>query len=250
MEFMVKRKRALTVAVAGAAFAGLLAANQALAQDPEPFPKIIVSGEGVETVAPDMAVLTLSVVREAETARAALDANTEAMAAVLQSMKDEGIDDRDLRTSNFSIEPRIIYPKSRSNGGTNEPPRIVGYTVRNSLTVRIRDLGRVGAILDTSVSLGVNQGGHISFTNEDPSAALAQARVKAMEAAIAKARLLAETAGVDLGKVIEISESARRPGPVAFARADMAAMEAAPVPVAQGENAYTVTVSVTFGIDQ
>ena len=200
-----------------AALAGLLPANQALAQDPEPFPRIIVSGEGVQTLVPDLAVLTLTVVREAMTAREALDANTEAMAArACQAMKDEGIADRDLQTSNFSIEPKIVYPKVRDrNDGTVEPPRIVGYTVRNSLTVRIRDLARRRRH-SRHVRIARRQSGRADFIHEtrirqphSPRRASRQWRRP-----IAKARLLADTAGVDLGKVIEITESARRPGPV------------------------------------
>jgi uncharacterized protein YggE len=231
---------------------GALLAAPAVAQESEPYPRIMVSGEGVSTLAPDMAIVNLTVTREAETAREALDANTEAMARVLAAMQQEGIEERDLQTSNFSIEPKIVYPKNYSSDSP-EAPKIIGYTVRNSLTVRIRDMDRVGDILDTSVTLGVNQGGQISFTNDDPSEALNQARIKAMEEAIAKARTLAEAAGVGLGKVLEISENSYRSQPVPIARARNVAFnaaESAPVPVAAGENSYSVTVNVSFGIEQ
>jgi uncharacterized protein YggE len=124
------------------------------AADNEPFPRILVTGQGSFDIAPDMAVLSLTVTREAETARAALDANSSAMKEVFAAMKAEGIADRDLQTSGFSIQPRYIYPSPKS--GQREPPRIVGYVVRNSLTVRVRDIENVGAILDKSVTLGVN----------------------------------------------------------------------------------------------
>jgi hypothetical protein len=228
------------------------APQAALAQDSDPTPRIMVSGEGTATVAPDMAIVTLTVTREADTARAALDDNTAAMSEVLTAMKAEGIEERDLQTSGFAIEPKYLYPKDSSNG-ERQPPKIVGYTVRNSLTVRVRDLDKVGAILDKSVTLGVNQGGGIAFTNDDPSGVIEEARVKAMQEAIAKAKTLTETAGVGLGKVLEISENSFRPQPVQLARAKVAMMEAsdaAPVPVAAGENAYSVTVNVTFAIDQ
>lgn len=237
-----------TLILAGAVAA---APQAAMAQQSEPTPRIVVSGEGTAEIAPDMAVVALTVVREAETAREALDANSTAMADVLAAMKAEGIEDRDLQTSNFSIEPKVVYPKNSSDGD-REPPRIVGYTVRNSLTVRIRDLDKLGSILDKSVSLGVNQGGNIAFTNDDPSEAIEEARVKAMQEAIAKAKTLTGTAGVGLGKVLEISENSYRPQPVPLARAKvaMAAAESAPVPVAAGENSYSVTVNVTFALEQ
>jgi uncharacterized protein YggE len=132
-----------------------------------------------------------------------------------------------------------------------EAPRIVGYTVRNSLSVRIRDISRVGVVLDKSVTLGVNEGGSIMFTNDDPSEAMTQARVEAMQEAIAKANTLAGAAGVKVGRVLEISEQSYSPRPIPMARAEMAmARSADAVPVATGENTYKVTVNVSFAIDQ
>ena len=159
--------------VALAAFLALfvMAPTSSMAQDESP--RIEVTGLGENDVAPDMAVITLSVTREEKTARAALDTNNEAMAAVLEAMREAGVEDRDLQTSGFSINPRIVYP---GKDDRDETPTIVGYSVSNSLTVRIRDLQLLGAILDRAVTLGVNQGGQIVFANSDPSAALTVAR--------------------------------------------------------------------------
>lgn len=220
------------------------------ASDSEPYPRIVVTGEGSVDIAPDMAVLLLTVTREAKTAREALDANSSAMSDVLAAMQAQGIARRDLQTSNFSIQPNYTYPP-RSSTGAEKAPRIVGYTVRNSLTVRVRDISAIGAVLDKSVTLGVNEGGNIRFTNDDPSAAITQARTKAMQEALAKAKTLAAAAGVNTGKVLEISEQSFRPGPAPMARAEMAmARSADAVPVATGENTYTVTVTVSLAIDQ
>ncbi|EFL91059.1 SIMPL domain-containing protein [Ahrensia sp. R2A130] len=225
----------------------------AIAEDTTPKPGVIsVSATGNADVAPDMAILNLMVMREAETARAALDANTQAMAAVLTDMKAEGIDERDLQTSNFNINPRYFYPP-RKNDGTQKPPRIVGYVVTNGLTVRVRDLGKLGTILDRSVTLGVNSGGNVRFANDDPAEAINQARKNAMENAIAKATMLTETAGIGLARITQISEQNRgrpRPQAMAMARSKMAADEAAPVPIAAGENSYSVTVNVTWELAQ
>lgn len=237
-----------------AAFAALLAfaaGGPALAAEGAVTPRISVSATGTADIAPDMAVIHLTVLREAETAREALDANTEAMAGVLEAMRAEGIEARDLQTSNFSIRPRLVYPEPA--GGMRPAPRIAGYKVSNSLTVRIRDLGRLGAILDASVTLGVNQGGGITFTNDDPSAAIAEARTEAVRNAIAKAETLAGAAGIGLGPILSISERAPEPGPMPLARAamtNMAAEAAVPVPVAAGENTYRVSVNVTFELDR
>lgn len=213
-------------------------------------PRILVTGEGSVDVPPDMAVLKLTVTREAETARAALDANSSAMNKVLSAMKAEGIDARDLQTSGFSIQPRYIYPSAKSSG-QREPPQIVGYTVRNSLSVRIRDVDMVGQILDKSVTLGVNEGGNIMFTNADPSGVITQARIEAVKDAMSKARTLAEAAGVRTGDLLEISEQSYAPRPMPMARAEMSmARSADSVPVASGENTYKVTVNVSYAIDQ
>jgi len=220
----------------------------AVADDGGQQPRILVTGEGSIDLAPDMAVLTLTVTRQADTARAALDANSAAMQEVQKAMASAGIEARDLQTTGFSIQPNYIYPTQKT-GGEREPPRIAGYTVRNSLTVRVRDIGKVGAILDKSVSLGVNEGGNIAFTNADPSAAITQARIGAVKDAIARADTLAQAAGVKKGQLLEISEQSYNPRPMPMV--EMAMSRAADsVPVAVGENTYTVTVNVSFAIDQ
>ncbi len=216
----------------------------------EPVPRIMVTGEGSVDIAPDMAVLVLSVNREAPTAREALTANSAAMSKVLAAMTGLGIDKRDLQTANFDIQPRYTHPGRQSNGAA-EAPKLVGYIVRNSLSVRVRDISRVGEVLDTSVTLGVNEGGSILFTNDDPSAAITQARVKAMEEALSKASTLADAADVSLGNVLEISEQNYSPRPTPMlAQARMSMDSAESVPIAAGENSYKVTVSVSLAIDQ
>lgn len=220
------------------------------AGDDEPYPRILVTGQGSVDLAPDMAMLALTVTREAETARKALDANSTAMKDVLDAMKAEGIEARDLQTSGFSIQPKYFHPPQNTSG-TREPPRIIAYTVRNSLNVRIRDIGSLGQILDKSVTLGVNEGGNISFTNDDPSAAITEARVLAMKDAISKAETLAEAGSVKVGKLLEISEQSSNPRPMPMARAERSfALSADAVPVATGENTYRVSVNLTYAIDQ
>lgn len=215
-----------------------------------PVARIAVSGEGTKSVAPDMAVLNLTVTREATTAREALDANNAAMNKVLSAMKDQGIEDRDLRTSGFSIQPQYVYPQPKQNG-EQESPRITGYVVRNGLTVRVRDLAKLGAIMDESVTLGVNEGGNVTFTNDKPGEALKAARRDAVKDAMEKAKTLADAAGVTLGRIIEISEMANAPQPMPYAVREMAMAKAADaVPVAAGENSYSVTVNVTYAIGE
>ncbi len=218
----------------------------ALAQE-APHPRVIVTGEGIAAAAPDTAIISLVVLQEAPTAREALTANNEAMTKVLDAMKKQGIAERDLQTSGFSIDPRYVYPENKDNTQPPQAPKIVGYAVSNSLTVRVRDLKKVGEILDQSVTLGVNQGGNLTFTNDKPDAILDEARKKAVASAIAKAKTLTDAAGVGLGRVIEISEQSFSPRPMPMAQAKMmAAAPADSVPVAAGENTYNVNVNVTF----
>ncbi|UGX86607.1 SIMPL domain-containing protein [Phyllobacterium meliloti] len=234
------------LAVAVAATAMMAVPFAAMAEE-APRPHITVTGQGEAAAAPDMAVLSLVVLQEKPTAREALTANNETMAKVLDAMKKAGIAERDLQTSGFSIDPRYVYPENKQ-GEQPKAPKIVGYAVSNSLSVRVRDLKKVGDILDQSVTLGVNQGGNLTFTNDKPETILEEARKKAVADAIAKAKTLTEAAGVEVGKIIEISEQSFQPRP--YEMAGRAKMMAAPasdsVPVAAGENSYNVTVNVTF----
>lgn len=210
--------------------------------------QLLVSGEGEIWLAPDMAVLQLTVSREATTAREALDANSAAMQQVLDAMRKSGVADRDLRTSQFNIQPRYHYPSREQDGGQAQPT-IVGYQVINSLEVRVRDIDRVGGILDQAVSLGVNQDGQIQFTNADPREAVTAARVAAVQDALGKARTLAEAAGLKLGEVLEISEQSGSPAPMpATLKREMVMSAADAVPVATGENAYRVVVSLRIAL--
>ena len=118
--------------------------------------------------------------------------------------------------------------------------------------MRIRDLSRLGAILDSSVSLGVNQGGNIVFANDDQDKVREAARLDAVTKARAKAEAMTAALGVSLGRITQISENSYAAPPMPIARAEMAMMakSADQVPVASGENEYRVTVSVTWEIDQ
>lgn len=236
----------LSLAAFGALSAASLTPNVALAQEVlANRPAISVTGEATEALAPDMALVNLAVVRTEATARAALDGTNKAMADVLAAMKQAGVADKDLQTSGFFIQAQYDY--SSDNDG--KPPKLLGYQVGNTLTVRLRDLSKLGALLDTSVTLGVNQGGDIRFLNDKPEAAMDKARAEAVRDALAKAKILADAAGVDLGDVLEIDDNVAVAEPVPMARMSMAAKESSDaVPVATGENSYRASVSVKIAI--
>lgn len=211
-------------------------------------PTITMSGQGEVSAAPDTAHISTGVVTEAKTAREALTANNTAMEKVIAELKKAGIEARDLQTSNFSVQPQYYHPP-RDRNGAGEPPRIVGYQVSNALQVKVRDLARLGAILDVTVSQGANQLNGIAFSIDDPEAQLAKARKAAMEDAIARARTYAEAAGVALGRVLSISEnSGPRPVPMV---ARMRVEDAAPaVPIEAGEQSIQAQVQVTWELQQ
>jgi uncharacterized protein len=209
---------------------------------------VTVTGEGEARLTPDLAIVQLGVTEEAETARQALSANNQAMSRVIAAMKEAGIEARDLQTSSFSIQPRYHFPNQGRQD--QEPPRIVGYIVSNVLTVRVRHIAKVGEILDMAVTLGVNSDGNIMLTNEDPSQAIEQARIAAMNDARDRAATLAEAAGVKLGSLLEISENTQRPAPYALNAQRMEMKAADAVPVEPGENTYAINVQASWEILQ
>ena len=228
----------------------LAAAAPAFAQETKPREAVIsVTGDGESAVAPDMAVVNLAVVKQAKTAREALDENNKAMNDVLTALKGGGIAERDLQTSGFSIQPQYSYPQSTD--GQQQQPQLIGYQTTNSVTVRLRDLAKLGAVIDQSVTLGINQGGDIQFTNDKPETAIEEARKNAVANAVKKAKTLSEAAGVKLGRIVEINENVPRAMPQPVYRATMMKEGAdASVPVQGGENNYNVSVTVTFAIEQ
>lgn len=207
-----------------------------------------LTGHAEIATAPDMAIIASGVVSEAKTARAALDANNAAIGEVLKAMREAGIADKDLQTSQFRVEPRYYHPPEDKNG--RPPPRIVSYRVSNQLTVRVRALDRLGAILDRSVGLGANQLSGISFTLADDSGPMNEARRQAMADAIAKAELYAAAAGVKLKRILSIGESGAVRPPVPYAARALRAEDAASVPIAAGEVGISADVSVTWEIEQ
>lgn len=222
--------------------ASLAAAVPAAMAEPQT-PKIVVTGEGESSVAPDLALVSLTVMREAKTAREALDQANAAMAAVIADMKASGIADRDLQTGGLQIIPRYNY--TNKPDGSQEA-ELVAYQVSNTLSLRVRDLAKTGEVIDKAVSLGVNQGGNITFSNEDPSKTMTEARKLAVADAMQKARTLSEAAGVELGRVLDISDQTynQPPMPLSAKAFDRAGAEA--VPIEAGENAYRVQVTMSF----
>jgi uncharacterized protein YggE len=227
-----------TVALmASTAFATAEAAEAMLAQR-----SITVSGDAEVAGKPDQARLSAGVVTQAETAAAALNANSAAMNRVFAALRMAGIPENRMQTSNFSVQPQ--YPPFRPEN--QEPQRIIGYQVSNNVTVTVDDLTKVGPTLDALVRSGANQLGGIQFTIADPKPLAERARTLAVADGASKARTLAMAAGVTLGPLVSMQETmVGRPIPV-FAMARAVAAEA--TPIAEGEERVSVTVQMVYAI--
>ena len=223
----------------------------ALAQDNTPEPGIIIiDGVGEVVASPDMAIITSGVTTDGKSAREALDANTAAMNALFEALRAAGIEDRDLQTSGFSVQPNYVYSDQRDASGYQLPPVISGYRVSNNVTARVRDLDILGSVLDQAVTVGANTISGVSFTVADTDALYEEARRLAVANAREKAELISAAAGVGLGRIRSISEAGNvQPFAMNMARFDMAA-EAAPVPVAAGEVTFTSNISIQWEIAQ
>ena len=220
----------------------LLATPAALAQEPSArIPRTItVSAAGQVSAEPDMARISTGVVSEASTAREALVRNTTAMSALIAGLKDNGIDEKDIQTSSFTIDPRYNNPLE------GQTPIITGYRVLNQVEVTARDLDRLGQVLDALVVLGANQMNGLAFDVSKAETLKDDARKDAIANALRRAKLYAEAAGVDVGDVISISEEAAQFQPVGV-RMDRA-MKAEAVPIERGSQTLEARVTVTWGL--
>lgn len=200
---------------------------------------ITVTGEGLAARAPDRATVTIGVREDAASAAEALRQMSAGLGPVLDHLAEIGVAATDMQTSGLGLDARYVYPEG-------EEPRLVGYAANSTLTVRLRDMEQVGAVLDAVVQEGANRVAGISFGLADPASARDEARRAAVADARARAGLYAEAAGVALGEVLTISESGGSgPGvPMAAVMRDSAA-----VPVAGGEVEMTARVTVVFAIE-
>lgn len=218
------------------AIIGALAAWPAMAQVPPP--SISVTGEATISAAPDLAQIDGGVTNEAKTAREASEANNKAMGLVLLALKSAGIPEKDYQTSQLSLQPQYAPNKTG-------PSPITGFRASNRVTVMVRDVAKVGSVIDTLVTNGANDIGGISFMVAQPSKLLDEARPKAIADARRKADIYAQAAGVTLGAPLSISEESS-PSPVTYRK--MSAGLASPAPVAPGEETLRIAISVSYEI--
>jgi len=209
-----------------------------------PSPQIQVSATGTSTQVPDVATVSAGAVSEGQSAREAMIGNATKMTAVFDALIEAGIEEKNIRTSQLSLQPRYNY-QNRHNG--RKAPRIDGYEARNTVTVKSYDIEKVGVMLDALVKAGMNNINNVQFSVKDPKAAKAEAREAAIVEAREKAQAMAKAAGVKLGKLTSISESGG--GARAYQQfSRSASLESASTPVAAGEQTLSVTVNMVYEI--
>ena len=208
---------------------------------------ISIEGHGEVITAPDTAFVTSGVTTQGATAKEALDANTAAMGELIQTLKDAGIEARDIQTSGFSVNPNYVYSDARDANGYQLPPKINGYQVYNTVNVRIRKLDTLGAVLDKAVTVGANTINGVTFSVADPSKLYDEARKAAFADAKAKAELYAGAAGEELGSIRNINESqGMSQPPQPYMMKAVADSAGASVPIEGGELSYSINVQVTW----
>jgi uncharacterized protein len=215
--------------------------DDARAQDQKSAPsaRIVVTGEGSVRAAPDYAVITGGVTVRAKTAQEAAAANAKLMVGVMTALRDAGIAQEDLQTSRYSIQP--VYAPQQ-----NAESKLTGFSASNQIRAKVREIAKVGDILDRFTAAGGTDIGGVQFLHSDISKVLDEARQAAVADARRKAQLYAEAAGIRLGSVIWITEEPgyTPPYPMAMARA----APAAPTPIAIGEDTLREQITVGFDI--
>lgn len=237
----MRKKTINLILVCGILFVSPLLVGPGVAAADDLQPWITVTGTGEVLEKPDMARINIGVVTQQQTASASLRQNSEAVDKVLATLRDHGIADDDMQTSNFNVGPQYDY------GRPGEPPRLLGYRVSNEVRVAVRRLEDLGKLLDEVVSAGSNQVNGVMFEIAEASSLQDTARREAIKDARRKAALYAQEAGVDLGAVLRIEEIS---GPVAMPQmAITMAEQARAVPIAPGVLVLRQQVQVTFAID-
>lgn len=197
---------------------------------------ITVTGTGTVKAAPDLAEFSFGVETQGDTGNAALEKNSEAVQKVIAALKGAGVAAADIQTQQVSV-----YPRYAQDGQD-----IVGYTATNSVSAKVRDLSKAGAVVDAAVSAGANQVYGPTLSISEQSDLYNEALTKAFADAKDKAGTVAAAAGVTLGRVVNIVEGGGIAPPVPYAAADSAGGES--VPIEPGLQDIPANLTVTFSI--
>ena len=189
---------------------------------------------------PDIATVSAGVVTQAADANTALRQNAEQMAKVVAAIRAAGVAERDVQTAGVNLNPQYRYAE-------NQPPAITGYQANNNVNVTVRDIAKLGRILDALVATGANQVNGPSFDIDEKEPVLDEARRAALDKARTRADMYAQALGLHVRRIVSIDEtggmSIPRPMPM-MAMAKMARDEA--TPISPGENVLSVSLNVVF----
>lgn len=209
---------------------------------------ITVSATGEVYAKPDLALTTFSVISEAKTVGEAMQENTAKMNSIIAFMKDQGIEEKDLKTISFNIYPRYEWQEVCIPPCPSGKRILVGYEVQQSLQVKIRDMAKIGDVISGATAAGANQVGDLQFTIDNQDELKKQAREQAINEAKTKAKELASQLGVRLVRITNFSESGVAPR--YYGLEEAVGMGAGEVPqIETGENKIEVTVTITYEIN-
>lgn len=208
---------------------------------------ITVSDTGKVYAKPDLALTTFTVTNEAKTVAEALSTNSEKMNSVIDFIKGEGVEEKDLKTTSFNIYPRYEWHEKTELWPQGERV-LAGYEVRQSLEVKIRDMAKIGTIIQGATDSGANQVSNLEFTIDNQDELKKQAREEAINKAKTKAKDLASQLGVKLIRISNFQESAVLPIYYGIAKAEALGMGGEAPQIETGENKIEVTVTITYDI--
>lgn len=200
-----------------------------------------VSAQAEASRAPDVATVSAGVVTQAADGNTALRQNAEQMTRVVAAIKAAGVADKDIQTSGISLNPQYRYVE-------NEAPKITGYQASNNVNLKIRDIAKLGKVLDALAAVGANQINGPSFEIDQPEPVYDEARLAALKKAQARAETYAKALGLKVRRIVSISEGGNgfhSPMPMMAMRAQaMDAKES--TPVSPGETTLSVNLDVVF----
>ena len=202
---------------------------------------VTITGQGKVTYTPNMAYVHATVSSDAKTAQEAWAKNSEIVKRLFLVLKDYGIDEKDFKTAGLNVQPRYIHPKEKE-------PVLVGYTVTYNLQITMRQLPRLGVLLDALVENGANRGMGISFSHDNLTALVEEARLQAVADARRRAELYVKTAGGALGGLVSISEGTPYQ-PQLYRLEHAPASGNAHLPIVGGQQELSTSISVTYAIN-
>jgi uncharacterized protein YggE len=211
---------------------------------------ISFTGEGKILAKPDVATVSFSVVTQGKQAADVQSENNQKMQQVIDFVKKQGVDSQDITTTGYSLNPQYDYTWCRTGSSDSRycSPKIIGYQLTQTVTIKIRDFTKISNIVGGLSSAGANQISDISFTIDDPENYKNEARIEALKKIEQRAQLFSKETSIQLGKIVNISESSYTPRTMSVQNMALSETAAAPssAPIETGTQDVTVTLTVSY----